>query len=31
VFTNKQDTPIILTITGKVVDPTPVEEVPENK
>lgn len=28
VFTNKQDTPIVLTITGKVVDPTPVA-VPE--
>lgn len=25
VFTNKKDTPIVLTITGKVVDSTPVE------
>ncbi|MCQ2958970.1 MAG: DUF1573 domain-containing protein [Bacteroidales bacterium] len=31
VFTNKQDTPIVLTITGKVVDSTPLEEVPSEK
>ena len=29
VFTNKQDTPIVLTITGNVVDAAPLEAVPE--